>query len=301
MPSGITHQLVAEEAEKLLPEGLQHIIKKAPDEYYLGCQGPDMFFFYRIGNKSEYNIGKYLHRYSVAETFRLFARVLAGEQNPRFPALSEDDRTRVFAYILGYITHYATDSTFHPFVYNFMEREDCPKRIHQLIENDWDVYFLRKFRGREAEKFRCAFKVKEIAENGAVARLYACLAEELGREEVKRGKFNAGLKNFWKYLTFFHGKCYSSQRHWEKLEHFFRAKPFLSCLYPRKEPEREYLANEDFLQLSEGKGGNVDELFDNAVKESARLASLFVECVRKGEPLPEADFNKSFLTGKPVE
>ena len=301
MPSGITHQLVAEEAEQLLPEGLQHIIKRAPDEFYLGCQGPDMFFFYRIGNRSEYNLGKFLHRNKVYETFRLFARVLSGEQNARFPAYNEGDRTRVFAYILGYIAHYAADTAFHPFVYNYMDKEDCPKRYHQLMENDWDVYFLRKFRGREAEKFRLNFRTKAVAEHGAIARLYACLAEELGREEVKRTKFNAGLKNFWRYLVFFHGKCYSSQRHWEKLERFFRAKPFFSCLYPRKQPDEEYLANKDFFTLSEGKGESADALFDAAKREFVHLSLLFVECVRKGESLPKEDFNKSFLSAKPVE
>lgn len=145
-----------------------------------------MFFFYRIGSRSEYNLGKFLHRNRPYDVFRLFCRILSGEQNARFPVYSDEDRTRAFAYILGYIAHYATDSTFHPFVYNYMEEEKSEKRVHQLIENDWDVHFLRKFRGREAEKFRCAFSPKKIAKNAAVARLYACLAEELGREEVKR-------------------------------------------------------------------------------------------------------------------
>ena len=301
MPSAITHQLVAEEAEKLLPEGLQHIIERAPDEYFLGCQGPDLFFFYRIGNKSEYNLGKFLHRNRPYDVFRFFARLLSGEQSARFPAYSDEDRTRAFAYILGYIAHYATDSTFHPFVYNYMDKEGSEKRVHQLIENDWDVYFLRKFRGREAEKFRCAFSPKKVAKSGAVARLYACLAEELGREEVKRGRFNAGLRNFWRYLTFFHGKCYSSQHGWERCERFFRAKPFLSCLYPRRQPDPDYLANDDFARLSEEKGKSADELFDRARDESARLAILFCECVRKGEPLPREEFCLSFLTAQPVE
>ena len=301
MPSAITHQLVAEEAEKLLPEGLQHIIERAPDEYFLGCQGPDLFFFYRIGNKSEYNLGKFLHRNRPYDVFRFFARLLSGEQSARFPAYSDEDRTRAYAYILGYIAHYATDSTFHPFVYNYMDKEGSEKRVHQLIENDWDVHFLRKFRGREAEKFRCAFSPKKVAKSGAVARLYACLAEELGREEVKRGRFNAGLRNFWRYLTFFHGKCYSSQRGWERCERFFRAKPFLSCLYPRRQPDPEYLANDDFARLSEEKGKSADELFDRARNESARLAILFCECVRKGEPLPREEFSLSFLTARPAE
>lgn len=128
MPSAITHQLVAEETKELLSEGLQHIIERAPDEYYLGCQGPDFLFFYRIGCKSEYNFGKYLHRNRPYEVFALFARILSGDKSAKLPHFSEEERTRAYSYVLGYITHNCTDATFHPYVYRYRKRKILPRR-----------------------------------------------------------------------------------------------------------------------------------------------------------------------------
>lgn len=301
MPSAITHQLVAEETKAQLPDGLQHIIDRAPDEYYLGCQGPDFLFFYRIGSKSEYNLGKYLHRNRMYDVFDLFYRILSGEKNARLPRFNEEDRTRVYSYVLGYITHNCTDATFHPFVYRYMEEEGSPKREHQLIENDWDVYFLRELRDQSAEKYTFKFTPKAIAKSGALARLYASIAEELDREEVKKRKFNAGVRNFNRYLRFFHGKCYSRQRAWTSIERVFRAKPFLSALYPRESVNPLYLEREDYATLSEGKGDTADALFARATSESVRLCKLFCDCVRDGTPLPRSEFSNHFLTGKPEE
>ena len=56
MPSSITHELIAEEAIKRLPEKIRKIVQDSPDEFFLGAQGPDVFFFYRIGCRSEYNL-----------------------------------------------------------------------------------------------------------------------------------------------------------------------------------------------------------------------------------------------------
>lgn len=299
MPSAITHQLVAEETKELLSDGLQHIIERAPDEYYLGCQGPDFLFFYRIGCKSEYNFGKYLHRNRPYEVFSLFARILSGDKSAKLPHFSEDERTRVYSYVLGYLTHNCTDATFHPYVYRYMEEENSPKREHQLMENDWDVYFLRELREQSAEKFQFGFKPNVIAESNALPKLFAAIAEECDREEVKPRKLHAGVKNFYRYLKFFHGKCYRRQKFWAGAERIFRAKPFFSALYPRESVDPSYLEREDFEVLSEGKGANADALFERAKQESVKLCELFCECVRNGSPLPKSEFSNGFLTGKP--
>lgn len=299
MPSAITHQLVAEETKPFLSEGLQHIIERAPDEYYLGCQGPDFLFFYRIGCRSEYNLGKYLHRNQIYEVFKLFRRILSGDTSTNLPRFNEEERTKVYSYVLGYITHNCTDSSFHPFVYNYMEEENSPKREHQLIENDWDVYFLRELRAQSAEKYvSFGFTPKAIAKSNALPKLYAAIAETFDREEVKPHKLHAGVRNFNRYLKFFHGKCYRHQRTWATIERILRAKPFFSALYPREDTDPMYLSREDYTTLSEGKGANADELFCRAKQESVRLCELFCECVRTGNELPKSEFSNHFLTGK---
>lgn len=298
MPSSITHQLIAEEALPLLPPSARGAIGRAPDEYYLGAQGPDLFFFYRIGNRSEYNLGKFLHRYRVYDTFVFFLNFM---RDDALPQLREEDRDRALAYILGYLCHYAADSTFHPFVYNYMEERCCEKREHQQIENDWDVWFLRERKGLSAEKFKFAFSPETIIKDGTVARLYDRLAHALEREEVKKRRFDRGLKNFNLYLKFFHGKCYGAQKRWEKTERFFHAKRFFSRLYPRETIDPAYVDGEHFLTNSEGRGASADELFAAATKKTARLAELFLRSVEEGIPLPRAEFGNSLLTGKQCE
>ncbi len=299
MPSSITHQLIAEEALKQFPEEAKRAAQRFPDEYFLGSQGPDVFFFYRIGNRSEYNLGKFMHRYRVYDVFSLFLGALRGEEGaPRF---SEEEKIRALAYVLGYITHYAADSAFHPFVYRYLEEYRCQKREHQQMENDWDVWFLREKKNREAEKFAFAFSPRKIAADGTVARLYAFLGRKLEREEVTKRRFDSGVKNYARYLKFFHGKCYRAQRGWERTEKFFHAKRYLSRLFPRENPEPAYLSGEHFYKLSEGRGKSADELFCLAVCEGARLAGLFMSVLSGGGSLPRGDFGNGLLTGKPVE
>lgn len=299
MPSSITHQLVAEEARKRLPPEIGSVAEEFADEYLLGCQGPDLFFFYRIGSRSEYNLGKFLHRYRVYDAFLAFAEAIAGKEGaPRF---NKEQKKRALAYVLGYIAHYCTDSAFHPFVYGYLSETHAEKQEHQQIENDWDVYFLRELRGRETEGYSFGFSRKALKQDGTAARLYAYLASRLGREEVTPARFDRGVKNFTRYLRAFHKKCYGSQKRWQRAEKIFHAKRFLSRLYPRKEPAPEYLGGEQFLACSEGKGDSADALFRLAVDESARLMLLFVQSLEKDLPLPREEFSNSFLTGKPVE
>ncbi len=296
MPSSITHQLIAEEVLKRLPESLAEKIRRSPDEYFLGAQGPDVFFFYRIGCRSEFNLGRSMHRYKVLRTFTFFLDALSGERPPR---LSEEAHEKVFCYVLGFISHYATDCMFHPYVYNYLAKTQSPKRVHQQMENDWDVYFLRELKGLSVEKFRLNINAEEIVEDGSVAKLYGCLARVLERQDIEKNKFDRGIKNFITYFNFFHGKCYKKQRHFGGFEKFFHMKPFLGALYPRENPLPEFLESDDFSELSENRGSSVDILFDRAVEESERLIALFLDCLDHGLPLPEEEFSNSLLTAQP--
>lgn len=289
MPSSITHRLIAEESAERLPE-VQELVRRYSDYYFLGAQGGDVYFFYRFLHKKEQNFGQFLHRHRVYDVFSYFARELSS------PALQGEARGRVRAYVYGFISHYCADTTFHPFIYNYLEENGDGKFIHQQIEADWDVYFLRTHRGEENERYDFPFSPKKIVREKTLFRLIAGLAQALGREKVTRKKFNAAIKRFYFYLRFFHRKCYASYRRWERTERFFRTKLRISRLFPRSEPDKRYLQNDGFARYSEGRGGNADELFARAVDETVRLVRLFGQT--RGNPLPAEEFSKSFLTGR---
>lgn len=291
MPSSITHALIAEEAAKRLPEQLQTLISEAPEAYFLGAQGPDMFFFAKKTNKQEGNFGKYLHRNAVYELFCAFAKAL--------PTLSGQERTVAEAYCLGYVTHYCADVAFHPFVYRYLEQNALKKREHQRMENDWDVYFARKLRGREAEHY--PFPDVKACKNNALLALWRSASGALGRTPMDEKTLYGGIDNFAWYLAFFHKKCYTSQKHWRRFDRLFHIRA-LSCLYPAKEPDRRILSGEAFERAANADPAlppvaSADDLFERAVSESAYKMLLFRDAVG-GAVLPEEQFDRHLLTGK---
>ena len=285
MPSCITHQIIAERAREHFPPNVCVAAKAHNDYFFLGAQGPDVFFFLSPLSKKEYNLGKHMHRYGIYETFSFFQSYMQ--------TLLGEERERVWAYLSGFVCHYATDTAFHPFVYAYLESHGNRGMAHQLIETDWDVYFARQ-EGKRAAGWKFPFSAKKIAREGTLYRLYAAFSEALGRRKLKAKTFKKGIKSFSRYLKFFHGK--SHQKGWARTEKILHLKPRLSCLYPRENPDKSYLEGEEFSKLAKGRGETADELKALAVSESARLCGLFFEGT-----LPESEFNKSFLSGESVE
>ncbi len=283
MPSCITHQLLAEEAKIAFPNEIARAAELHEDYFFLGAQGPDALFFIKPLSKKEFNLGRYLHRNDVYAVFRFFRDYLA--------RLSGTARERMTAYIAGYVCHYCGDVTFHPFVYAYLKAHGNRGMLHQLIETDWDSYFAH-IHGKRAIRWKFPFSAKKIIREGELFRLYRELSEGLGRLPLKKRAFDKGIKNFSRYLWFFHRASHA--KFWERTERLFRLKPTLSCFYPRGNVNRQFIESAEFYELSGGKGNNANELFSLAVSESKRLCGLFFGDV----PLERSTFNKSFLSGK---
>ena len=287
MPSVMTHALIARDSAKYFSPNLLEAVKLHPDYYFLGAQGPDVFFFYRPLSGREGNLGRFLHRSRVYTVFEFFLSCLRGEH-------CGAEYARLLAYVAGYITHYAADTVFHPYLYRYLEKTPKAGMAHQQIENDWDVYFLRTMDGREVERFPFPFSAKKIIKENTLFNLYARLIEEIGQRSLKKRKFNRALKNFERYLNFFHKNCYGTQKRIERAEKFFRITPRLSCLFPRKTPWQEVIDG-DFYPDEK----NAETLYQEAVEKSRHLVQTFTEGLLTGA-LPRAGWSKSFLTAEEV-
>lgn len=284
MPSCITHQLIAEDAEQLLPSELGVCASAHPDYYFLGAQGPDVFFFFRPLCRKQMNLGRFLHRNRVYDVFGALAEA---------PDLfSSFHRARMTAYLAGFLCHYCTDVAFHPFVYAYLKAHNADKTEHRLMETDWDVYFARTRRKKSAEKWKFPFSAKTVNGEGTLYLLYTYLCKKLGIPEPQKAKFERGISFFERYLKFFHKN--SRHKAWARTECIFHISPLFSALYPRKNPNPDWLFGEEFSALSGAE--SADELYERAVNEIARLAPLLLV-----SPLPRGEFNKSFLTAEPTE
>ncbi len=276
MPSSITHELIARESEELLPAGAKNAISCAPDYYFLGAQGPDLFFFYRPLLSRKHNFGRFLHTQKVYEWFSALMNLLPAEGRARECCL---------AYALGFCSHLAADTVFHPFVYNFLRENGNPRYRHQRIENDWDVYFLRALTGRTPYGYAYSFHGKEIVREKILFPYLQACAKAVGKELSPR-PFRRMMRLFWLYLTHFHKKR-------RPLSTFG-----LGDLYPRERPDPAVLGGERFSALSLGKGGDADKLFLAATRESATCISAFFDAAMSNAPLPKTLFSRNLLTGE---
>ena len=105
MPGLITNYLFGERSYQLLsPNYLKEIIRKNPNAYHMGLQGPDIFFYYLnpYMRKRKNNICNILHEKSTG-TFldNLLEYTIV---------LETEDREICLAYIAGFFCHYALDT-----------------------------------------------------------------------------------------------------------------------------------------------------------------------------------------------
>lgn len=274
MPSTITHELIAKSAAALLPKDVRQIVLSAPDYYYLGAQGPDLFFFYKPQEKAG-NWGKILHRGGL---YRWFGALLTA-----LSSRTGEERQKCLAYALGFCTHLEADTAFHPFVYGYLRENGLKKREHQRIENDWDVYFAATLEERDVRGYRWPFDFKKIAREGV---LYAYLRDtaHIWGKKITKGAFNRCLRFFRWFLKHFHRR------------HFRYLLPFVPQLYPRRTPDPAVTDSPLFPRLTGEK--NADALYLAAAERSAERMEEFVSALG-GTPL-SVRFSRHLLTGEPL-
>ncbi|MEE1044655.1 MAG: zinc dependent phospholipase C family protein [Olegusella sp.] len=150
MPAIITHHLFGEDATRELPEG----ILESEEEliaFLLGNQGPDPFFsaFSTLPQRAAncHALADRMHERGCVDALWAMRDAVS-----HLPA---DDARFGRAFSLGFIGHYALDSTAHPFVYAQQNAlihaggglDDAGSEVHAVIESDIDVWTLRELRG----------------------------------------------------------------------------------------------------------------------------------------------------------
>lgn len=282
MPSVFTHFLIARSAMEKL-NGSEKLKNDA--HFLLGSQGPDLAFFYPSRKKP--NLGRALHTQNVYSSLCALASSYS----------SYPESARRFT--LGYITHYAADVVFHPYIYHLSNKfEYLPyARLHVRIENDLDSYFL--------EKYSKDGIVKEFIEGKinyqSLFLPFSDMSKAIGWGGLSRKKLSFSFKAFRAYSSFFDERA-------NKVGNFVRTveKPFgkaqLSCLFHRDKIEEEFLNRENEMWCNpacadEASIEDCDMLFSRAADESVKLLEEFLFCANSGENLDKAMFSRHFLKG----
>ena len=180
MPASYTHHYVARETLTLLPPAIQTQLQPHLPLYFFGAQGADFCFFYPVLGGFSKNLGSYLHRqggfpaFNVCKTF--------------------SSQPSLFAYALGYITHYAADTVFHPFVY--AKAGKSPLR-HTRIENAFDCYFKEKDPAASTQHFRAKLSPSDKKD---LFLLYAAISARVGFPPLDQKAFYRAIRLFNAYL-----------------------------------------------------------------------------------------------------
>ena len=292
MPSTHTHALIAEEVLAALPENVRAQIV-SEKEYFAGAQGADVYFFLRFCADTEKNVGKSLHRRGIYKSFSAL-----------LDAAREGDAA-VRSYAAGYITHYAADTVFHPFVYGTQEKlaaaraagERALRRVslHSYIESDLDAHFLSE-RGREGRTERTALS------SGAAEKLYPAVRAAYGGTPFTPRSFRRSFRRFALYERVFSNARPRRRKVFRALETVCFAPHVCSVLCRRQTPDPRCVnaAREQWRNPSDPaftSHESADELFARAVREGVRLVCAFFIALEGNGELAEADFSKNYLTG----
>ncbi len=192
MPAATTHVEFAKDVYNLLPYTQREKITNK-QMYYLGSQGPDLFFFSRAsvipGSLKKY--GNLMHDGKVTEVIHCFEEY-AGDD----PDLN--------SYIYGYLCHYALDSIAHPLICAVAKYRHETTGIHEgeahvTMEADIDVWLLHQ-RGRLSKDYNVWKSLKQTTQdlNKLAEMLHHMLKEvfdaDVSLNTVKQSVFEV---SFW--------------------------------------------------------------------------------------------------------
>ena len=132
MPGLITHYICGQRVLAALPPNVASSITEHHKLYNIGCQGPDIFFYYLPGvlRRELRGIGSKMHKQNVGNFMHAMAEGLV--------QLEGESRNAGFAYFAGYLTHYALDCAVHPYVYyrsGFMREGEKGRKLKYLANH----------------------------------------------------------------------------------------------------------------------------------------------------------------------
>lgn len=281
MPAFFTHKTIADRVLSRLPTDIFDKITCAAC-YYAGAQGADPFFIYRPFKRKGYNLGKLMHRVNTLDFFK----------NAKNKLVTDGGEN---SYIFGYITHYAVDITFHPYVYNLERRLRAqlpPRRrkdnLHSLIERDLDSFIFERYENADLKTYDYLVTLTDAD----VYSIFKTLDDVIWKTYAIRLDYD-GVRN--SILRFFNRQKAFLDVSGNKFRTFYALETLLflphilSYLYVRDNPNPQFTGLDTDV--------NVYTLADKAIDLSVTLIKSFA-AAKDGDELDFKKFGEDFNVGK---
>ena len=155
MPSTYAHRRFGADVFAALPAAVQAKILPYRELYDLGLHGPDLLFYYHAVRSTPVScLGNAMHE----EPGRVFF------ERARQVVRSAESKNAALAYALGFVCHFALDSTCHPYVEAYVRESGVS---HCEIETEFDNALLRED-GYDPMKFFTASHIKPSRQRAEV-------------------------------------------------------------------------------------------------------------------------------------
>lgn len=172
MPSTYAHRRFGTNVLEHLPDELRAQLEQNRELYDIGLHGPDAVLLPCCQVQPGGCIGQRHARGAGAGLFDRARRVVH----------CEADRDAALAYALGFVCHFALDSTCHPYVEQFTRESGV---THCEIETEFDNMLLRRD-GYDPLKFFTASHIHPSEQNAkAIAPFYEGISEQVALDSLK--------------------------------------------------------------------------------------------------------------------
>lgn len=132
MPSTYAHRRFGTDVAERLPASARVLVNRHRELYDIGLHGPDIFFYYHaLQSNPVVRMGFDMHERPGEEFF--------AKARQRIP--KADDPEAALAYILGFICHFALDSTCHPYIEQYTRETGVG---HYEIETELETMLLQR-------------------------------------------------------------------------------------------------------------------------------------------------------------
>ena len=272
MPGFLTHYLAGQELIRCLGDEPKKIIAKHEKLFSLGCQGPDIFFYYFPGlmYKHTRGLGTAMHGSNLG----LFILDLASQ-------CRSGKSEAVFAYTCGYAMHYALDSAAHPYVYARTTTEGaCDLKNgadHRLFETAIDILMLERLLNKKPNDIVQAHLIKapKASLQTAAHSVSSAIATVYGRTISKSQTYSAMkfMQLFTKFLQTKKGRRKRILRFFEKIT---IREPLFSAMMHDQQTSLDVLNMEKLEYKPPWEGAKTEnysfiEYFDNSVEDAAKI------------------------------
>ena len=281
MPAATTHYEFAKDVYLNLSN---EIVDKITNlhMYYLGSQGPDLFFFSEagIGKSSLSSYGNLLHKEKIHEVITYLYE----------HSLQDND---LLSYTYGYICHYALDSLAHPLIYYMaahgLQNNESENIKHFRIEAYIDNKLLES-KERDISTYD-VYKAVTISkcDNVKLANMYQKLFKEIFDIDLSFNKIQQTIKDCPKYLRLLKPQGMKFKAI-SKIESILKIDHYASSLMLNNE------LKEDVLNIHKNQWYNI---LNPEIKANNSFFELYDDAIVKAEkiinnPLDESNQTTSF-------